>query len=46
MCCLRSAYANRGGRCAICDERIYPGDEVDYEDDELVHAECVEEDDE
>jgi hypothetical protein len=28
------------GRCAACDERIHEGDDVDYDDDQLVHATC------
>jgi hypothetical protein len=28
------------GRCAACDERITPGDEVAYDDDALVHEDC------
>jgi len=32
--------ANYRGLCAGCDETIYPGDEVCYEDNELIHAEC------
>ena len=27
-------------RCALCPDRIEPGDQVTYADDELVHAEC------
>jgi hypothetical protein len=34
--------ANYRGRCAICDERIDPGDECTYVDDEICHAECDE----
>jgi hypothetical protein len=29
------------GRCGICDEDIDPGDECDYDDDEVCHAECI-----
>lgn len=29
------------GICAVCDETIYPGDDVGYEDDELIHAGCA-----
>lgn len=31
--------AKFGGKCAGCGERIIPGDEVVYVDDELVHLE-------
>lgn len=29
------------GRCAVCDDEINEGDEVTYDDDELVHVECA-----
>jgi len=32
--------ANYRGLCASCDDTIYPGDDVCYEDNELIHAEC------
>ena len=32
--------AKYGGRCAHCPNRIIPGDEVVYVDDELGHLEC------
>lgn len=32
------------GRCPQCGERIEPGDEVTYNDDEVVHAECDDDD--
>jgi hypothetical protein len=28
------------GRCAGCEERIEPGDQVEYADEELVHTHC------
>lgn len=28
------------GRCLVCDERIEPGDDVAYDDDDLVHEAC------
>lgn len=28
------------GRCGGCDNRIHRGDDVHYEDDELVHDDC------
>ncbi len=31
------------GRCGICDEPIEEGNLVAYEDDELCHQECIEE---
>lgn len=39
----RTFEARYGGRCGVCDGRIEEGDTVAYEDDELVHADCVEE---
>jgi len=34
--------ARYGGPCAAeCGSRIYPGDDVEYVDDELVHADCA-----
>lgn len=41
---MRTFRARREGRCGICDEPIAEGDEVRYEDDELVHADCLDED--
>lgn len=32
--------ANYRGLCAACDDTIYPGDDVCYEDNELIHSEC------
>lgn len=32
------------GTCAWCQERIEPGDMVRYYDDELVHADCGDDD--
>lgn len=33
--------AKYGGKCAAEDNcEIYPGDEVHYQDDELMHVEC------
>jgi hypothetical protein len=32
--------ANYRGLCATCDDTIYPGDDVCYQGNELVHAEC------
>lgn len=29
------------GRCAACDDEINEGDEVTYDDNELVHVECA-----
>lgn len=38
----RPFEARYGGRCAAdCGEPIREGDEVVYEDDELVHADCA-----
>jgi len=31
------------GRCGICDEPIEEGEVVQYEDDELVHSACADE---
>lgn len=28
------------GRCADCGDDIEPGDDVRYEDDELIHDDC------
>ena len=28
------------GRCGVCDERIQPGDQATYVDDEIAHATC------
>jgi hypothetical protein len=28
------------GRCGVCDERIRPGDQAMYVDDEIAHAAC------
>lgn len=35
-----SFQARYPGRCGSCEERIHVGDSVQYEDDELVHADC------
>jgi hypothetical protein len=35
-----SFQAKYPGRCGSCDERIDVGDEVRYDDDELVHDRC------
>lgn len=35
-----SFSARYAGRCGNCDNRIEPGDEVRYDDDELVHDQC------
>jgi hypothetical protein len=37
----RPFTANYPGTCAACLEPIDPGDEVVYEDDELVHEGCA-----
>ena len=37
-----SFQAKYPGRCAACDERIYEGNWVRYEDDFLVHDDCDE----
>lgn len=38
----RPFEARFGGRCAAeCGEPIHEGDQVVYEDDELVHVDCV-----
>ncbi len=29
------------GRCGGCDQGIQPGDEVEYVDEQLVHAGCI-----
>lgn len=31
------------GRCGVCQEVIHEGDEVDYLEDEVVHADCADE---
>lgn len=36
-----SFSAKYPGRCGHCDNRIEPGQQVRYEDDELVHDDCV-----
>jgi len=28
------------GRCAVCDERIYPGERATFVEDEIAHAVC------
>ncbi|MEU9806243.1 hypothetical protein [Mycobacterium sp. NPDC050853] len=35
-----SFEAKYPGRCGSCDNKIHPGDDVHYEDDELVHDDC------
>jgi hypothetical protein len=36
-----SAFVARyGGRCGGCSERIKPGEQVVYVDDELAHVDC------
>jgi hypothetical protein len=35
-----SFEAKYGGPCGSCTERIRPGDQVTYADDEMVHADC------
>lgn len=35
-----SFAARYDGRCVSCLERIYVGDQVAYDDDNLVHADC------
>lgn len=35
-----SFEAKYPGRCAECDDRIEPGEQVTYSDDELVHVAC------
>jgi hypothetical protein len=39
-----SFLAKYDGRCGICEEPFGEGDEVEFVDDELCHAECAEED--
>jgi hypothetical protein len=39
---VRTFAARYPGACAAeCGERVTPGDEVTYVDDELMHAECA-----
>lgn len=35
-----SFEAKYHGRCSGCDERIEPGDQVEYDDEQLVHTQC------
>ena len=35
-----SFRAKYSGRCGACDDRINPGDDVRYDDDQLVHDVC------
>lgn len=41
----RTFQARYRGRCLACDDQIEPGDDVCYDEDDLVHAECADEDD-
>ncbi|HTF53659.1 MAG TPA: hypothetical protein VK735_39955 [Pseudonocardia sp.] len=41
---MRTFRASYFGRCLACDDTIEPGDEVGYADDELIHADCDEDD--
>jgi len=34
--------ASFDGRCALCDDSIYEGDEIQMLDGEACHVECVE----
>lgn len=38
----RTFTAKFNGECASCDSVIYAGDEVMFDDNKLVHAECDE----
>ena len=38
---MNTFQARYDGRCAECEHRIRPGDDVAYDEDELVHAKCV-----
>lgn len=35
-----SFEAKYRGICASCDETIFPGDEIEYEDDDVIHSHC------
>lgn len=39
---MRTFAAKYPGRCGICDDKIEKGDECAYDEDEVCHAECVE----
>jgi hypothetical protein len=41
---MKSFEARYEGRCAACGDRIEIGDDAAYDDDEVVHAYCVDED--
>lgn len=32
--------AKWGGRCGVCQDEFYPGDECHYVDDEVAHEDC------
>ena len=38
---MKTFEAKYRGICACCDETIYPGDEVGYETDDLIHKDCA-----
>jgi hypothetical protein len=38
---MKSFEARYGGRCALCDDPIDPGDDCTYFEDEVCHWDCA-----